>query len=57
MTKGKLTTTEMLKEVDIGIQQLRNYIKQDKLPATFVRGKFYATREAFDKFKQDYGFC
>lgn len=54
--KGKLTTAEMLKELPIGICQLRNYLKDGRLPAEKIRNKFYVERTAFDTFKQQYSF-
>lgn len=51
-----LSTSEMLAELSIGINQLRYYIKDGRLKAQKVRNKFYATREDFNDFKLRLGF-
>lgn len=56
MKKGKLTTGEMLKELPIGICQLRVYLKDGRLPAEKIRNKFFVERIVFENFKTEYGF-
>lgn len=51
-----LSTTEMLAELPIGVEQLRVYIKDGRLKAQKKRNKFYSTREDFNDFKQRLGF-
>ena len=53
---GKLTTGEMLKELPIGICQLRVYLKDGRLPAEKIRNKFFVERIVFENFKKEYGF-
>ena len=40
MKKGKLNTAQMLKELPIGIDQLRVYLNDGRLPSKKVRNKF-----------------
>lgn len=54
--KGKLTTAEMLKELPIGICQLRVYLNDGRLPAEKIRNKFFVERTVFENFKAEYGF-
>lgn len=52
----KLSANEMLRELPIGPAQLRAYISDGRLKAEKVRGKYYATREDFNDFKNRLGF-
>lgn len=56
MKKGKLNTTQMLKELPIGIDQLRVYLNDGRLPSKKVRNKFEVDRTDFENFKTEYGF-
>ncbi len=53
---SKLSGNEMLRELPIGPAQLRIYIIDGRLKAEKVRGKYYATREDFNDFKNRLGF-
>ena len=52
----RLRTNDLLKELPIGITQLRTYIKDGRLPAKKIRNKYYTTRREFNQFKQAMGF-
>lgn len=56
MKKGELTTAEMLKQLPIGICQLRVYLKDGRLPSKKVRNKIFVKETDFKIFKQQYGF-
>lgn len=56
MKKGKLNTAQMLKELPIGIDQLRVYLNDGRLPSKKVRNKFEVARTDFENFKTEYGF-
>lgn len=56
MKNGKLTTSEMLEELPIGIDQLRVYLNDGRLPSKKVRNRFEVERIDFDKFKVEFGF-
>lgn len=56
VTDQKLSMSEMLRELPIGVNQVRAYIKDGRLKAEKVRNKFYTTREDFNDFKQRLGF-
>ena len=52
----KLSASDLLAELPIGVSQLRAYIKDGRLKAEKVRNKYYATREDFNDFKLRLGF-
>ena len=56
MKNGKLTTAEMLEELPIGIDQLRVYLNDGRLPSKKVRGRYEVERNEFEKFKFKFGF-
>lgn len=56
MKKSKLNTAQMLQELPIGIDQLRVYLNDGRLPSKKVRNKFEVDRADFENFKTVYGF-